>query len=84
MRNLWKRQPRKSCQFKELFALSASLWKYGEPKAEVGTLCEEHGVSAFLFSSLFLCCLWILSTRGVASEQLKITKNLTENTRFPI
>ena len=52
---------RKDRQFKalvtihtETFALSASLWKYGEPKVEVGTLCGEHGVSAFfIFSHLF-------------------------------
>ena len=80
MKNLWRRRWQRPIQ--KLFALSASLWKYGEPKAEVGTLCGEHGVSFFfIFSPLFLCCLWILSTGGVASE---ITKNPTENTRFPI
>ena len=98
MKNLWKRRwQEKTGQEKtvslrpwwrpirKLFALSASLWKYGEPKAKVGTLCGEHGVSAFLFFlHHLLCCLWILSTRGVASEQLKITKIPTENTRFPI
>ena len=66
------------------FTSCVDFWKYVEPKAEVGTLCEEHSVSFFYFSSLFLCCLWILSTRGVASEQLKITKISTENTIFPI
>ena len=69
---------RKDRQFKALvtthtetiaFTSCVDSWKYVEPKAEVGTLCEEHGVSAFLFFlHHLLCCLWILSTRGVASE----------------
>ena len=63
MKNLWKRRwQEKTVSLRPwwrsvwpAFTSCVDFWKYVEPKAEVGTLCEEHSVSFFFIFLHYSC-----------------------------